>query len=97
MLTARRGSELPLVYRPMLAPHRVLAVLVLVPNTHLALPPPGFQDGSLKQCEEPFTLITPHICSNLKKTEGRLRKGRGTGKRRGNEGEAEEGHGEGEK
>ncbi|TFJ85305.1 hypothetical protein NSK_003728 [Nannochloropsis salina CCMP1776] len=32
------------------------------------------EDGSLKQCEEPFTLITPHICSNLKKTEGRLRK-----------------------
>ncbi|EWM25654.1 f-box-like wd repeat-containing protein tbl1xr1 [Nannochloropsis gaditana] len=32
------------------------------------------EDGSLKQCEEPFTLITPHICSNLRKTEGRLRK-----------------------
>lgn len=32
------------------------------------------EDGSLKPCEEPFTLITPHICSNLKKAEGRLRK-----------------------
>ena len=34
------------------------------------------QDGSLKQCEEPFTLITPHVCTNLKKAEGRLRKGK---------------------
>ena len=29
----------------------------------------------MKQCEEPFTLITPHICSNIRKAEAKLRKG----------------------
>lgn len=29
----------------------------------------------MKQCEEPFTLITPHICSNIRKAEAKARKG----------------------
>ncbi len=29
----------------------------------------------MKACEEPFTLITPHICSNIRKAEAKARKG----------------------
>lgn len=29
----------------------------------------------MKQCEEPFTLITPHICSSIRKAEAKNRKG----------------------
>lgn len=39
---------------------------------HIPIP----QDGSMKQCEEPFTLITPHICTNIRKAESKLRKGK---------------------